>query len=79
MVTQEPLTETGICQICGQEKKTNEMIPATMIRKSILAVIKKEHPGWTESGYICADDYRHYRDEHIQEILEMERGVTCSN
>jgi uncharacterized membrane protein len=63
-----------VCQICAQQKKDGELIPVSMIRKSILAVIKKDHPDLADDGYICMDDYRHYREEHIQDMLEAEKG-----
>ena len=65
---------TGVCQVCGKEKKNSELIPATLIRKSISTIIKKENPEWSKKSFICLDDYRHYREEHIQEILELEKG-----
>ena len=64
----------GVCQVCGKEKKNSELIPATLIRKSISTIIKKENPEWSKKSFICLDDYRHYREEHIQEILELEKG-----
>ena len=64
---------TGVCQVCGKEKKNSELIPATLIRKSISAVIKKENRSFICLDH-CLDDYRHYREEHIQEMLELERG-----
>jgi len=73
-MTRKAAHPTGVCQVCGKEKKNSELIPATLIRKSISAVIKKENPEWSKDSYICLDDYRHYREEHIQEMLELERG-----
>lgn len=66
--------KTGVCKVCGKEKRLRSLIPVSMIRSSIFAVIQREHPEITKDDLICLDDYRHYREEHIQDMLEVEKG-----
>lgn len=66
--------ETNICQICNNEKYSYELIPAKSVRKSIVETIKKEFPAWDENGYICINDLNHFRKEHMEVTLEIEKG-----
>ena len=74
MSTEHQTMDKGVCQVCQQEKKLSELLPAQMLRDSIVETIKKEVPAWSATGLICLDDLNHYRQEHLQEILEMEMG-----
>ena len=62
------------CQICGKKKTHREVLPAEMVRDSIVETIKKEYPKWSSEGYICNDDLNKFRVEHVQDVLETERG-----
>ena len=64
----------NICQICNEEKNPYELIPAKSVRKSIVETIKKEFPAWDENGYICINDLNHFRKEHMEITLEIEKG-----
>jgi len=66
--------KTVLCQICKQQKKRSETIPAGLIRASLLKTIQKVHPDWSSSGFICFTDLNHIRSEHVREILEVEKG-----
>ena len=61
------------CQICG-EKKLSEVLPAELVRESIVATIKKKYPKWSADGHICYADLNKFRIEHVQDVLETERG-----
>ena len=67
-------SETVVCQICNERKILREVLPAEMIRDSVVATIKKEFPNWSSKGYICDPDLNKYRIEHVQDVLETERG-----
>ncbi len=66
--------EMVICQICGEPKKLNEVVPAESIRGSVIDIIKKEYPGWSDQGYICITDLNHFRAQYVEELLEEEKG-----
>jgi len=62
------------CQICGEEKNLDEILPAGLVRKSIVETIRKKIPKWSSEGYICYEDLNKFRIEHVQDVLETERG-----
>ena len=66
------------CQICGGDKKQNEVVPAALIRSSIVNVIVKEHPTWSAEGYICHADLNRFRTAYVREVLEKERDEYAS-
>jgi uncharacterized membrane protein len=63
-----------ICQICNDPKNQSELIPAELIRESLIETIKKKYPNWSSDGYICLKDLNHFRSELVQDILEEEKG-----
>lgn len=65
---------TAVCQICGQRKNLKDILPAEMVRDSVVATIKKKHPKWSAKGYICYPDLNKFRIEHVQDVLETEKG-----
>jgi uncharacterized membrane protein len=66
------------CQICGEHKKQNEVVPAELIRESIVDVIRKEYPALSREGYICYADLNRFRSQYVREILEREKGELAS-
>jgi uncharacterized membrane protein len=67
-------TEPVVCQICKQPKKPNDVLPAELVRNSVADTIRKAHPGFTAQGFICLADLNHFRTEHVQDVLETEKG-----
>ncbi len=67
-------TTTVQCQICGQSLGLSEVLPASLVRPSIVETIRREKPEWSPEGYICLADLNHYRAEHVREMLESEGG-----
>ena len=63
-----------ICQICNHKKKLNEVLPAELVRESVVETIKKKYPKWSSEGYICYQDLNRFRIDHVQDVLETERG-----
>jgi len=62
------------CQLCHQRKPGTAMFPADMVRDSVVATIQAAHPDWNPDGYICSDDLNHFRTEHVEDLLEAEKG-----
>ena len=62
------------CQICKEKKNLSEVLPAELVRKSIVDTLRKKYPKWSSDGYICYTDLNRFRIEHVQDVLETERG-----
>ena len=62
------------CQICRQPKKMSEVMPAELVREPIVQTILKTHPAWSTTGFICIRDLDRFRNEHIEDVLEEEKG-----
>jgi uncharacterized membrane protein len=62
------------CQICGKNKNKDEVVPAAVIRSSIISLIKQAHPAFSDSGYICNEDLNIFRNKYILRMLEEEKG-----
>jgi len=65
---------TFICQICGKPKKLSEVIPAELVREPLVEIIRRTHPDWSSSGFICRADLDQYRTEYVREVLETGKG-----
>jgi uncharacterized membrane protein len=63
-----------VCQICGEQKKKSEVIPAELVREPLVETIKKTHPDWSSSGYICIADLNRLRAQYVKDVLETEKG-----
>jgi uncharacterized membrane protein len=66
--------EVLFCQICKGQKKRSEVIPAELVREPVAETIRKTHPGWSPSGYICFDDLNQFREKYVKDVLEKEKG-----
>ena len=71
----EPTTTTKAaarrCQVCGAR---GDLRRAAIVRPSVVDEIRRDHPDWSEAGFICHSDLARYRGQHVQRILERERG-----
>ena len=72
MKSKEP--ETVLCQICKEQKELSEVIPAELVREPLVETIRKTHPDWSASGFICVSDLNHFRAEYVKDVLETEKG-----
>jgi uncharacterized membrane protein len=70
--------ETFPCQICGEHKTKNELVPGTMIRPSIVDLIEKEHPAWSPDGYICHTDLNRFRTDYVRDAMDKEKDEYTS-
>jgi uncharacterized membrane protein len=66
--------KTTICQICKKRKALNEVFPGALVRDSIVEIIRKKHPAWSPSGFICLDDLNYFRTEYVRDVLEADKG-----
>jgi uncharacterized membrane protein len=65
--------ETFPCQICGEQKRKNDLVPAALIRASIIDIIVKEHPSWSPEGYICYVDLNRFRIDYVRDVIKKEK------
>jgi uncharacterized membrane protein len=72
MVRKQP--ETARCQICGKQKRMSELFPAEMVREPLVELIRKKHPDWSSSDFICLDDLDKFRAEYVKDVLETDKG-----
>ncbi|MEY2543409.1 MAG: hypothetical protein QOE81_870 [Verrucomicrobiota bacterium] len=68
------MSETCVCQICGKTKSSSDGQIAEVIRPSLLDCIKKHHPEWDGTGFVCFDDIGDCRKEYVKEVLQDEIG-----
>ncbi len=62
------------CGVCGRKMPPRSVVPVEMIRESMAETIKKRHPEWPGTGHICLDDLNRLRVEHVEDLLETDRG-----
>jgi hypothetical protein len=62
--------ETFPCQICGIQKRKNDLVPAESIPASIVDIITKEHREWSPEGYICQADLNRFRIQYVRDVVE---------
>ena len=62
------------CTVCGKPFPKALLIPAASVRQPIGDMIRLDHPGWSENGYICRKDLAHYRTAYVESVLETEKG-----
>jgi uncharacterized membrane protein len=67
-----------ICQICGRPRSRSELVPAAVVRPSLVERIRSAFPSWSAEGFICHDDLNRFRSEYVQLLLEDERGELSS-
>jgi uncharacterized membrane protein len=66
------------CLICKQPKRPNDVLPVELVRNSVAETIRRTHPDFVSPGYICLTDLNHFRSEHVQDVLETEKGELSS-
>jgi len=66
--------DTVLCQICKEQKKRSETIPAELIRAPIVEIIRKTNIDWSPTGYICLTDLNQFRAKYVKDVLETEKG-----
>ncbi|MBC5991748.1 DUF1003 domain-containing protein [Pontibacter cellulosilyticus] len=65
---------TGYCQITKKHLPMQELVAGTSIRKSILALIKADHPDFEEQHYISLKTLNSYRKLYLEQVLKRELG-----
>lgn len=66
--------ETVLCQICKKRRRLSEAIPAEFVREPVAEIIRKTHPDWSPSGFICISDLNSFRAKYVENIIEKDKG-----
>jgi uncharacterized membrane protein len=66
--------KTFISDISGKEFPISARISGKTIRSSILNLIQKEHPLFTDECYLSVPELNHFREKHIAEYLAQQLG-----
>lgn len=45
-----------------------------MVRPAVADLIRAEHAGWDEAGWICVNDLQRYRHHYVETLLREEKG-----
>jgi uncharacterized membrane protein len=45
-----------------------------LIHEPIVGTIRKTHPDWSPSGFICISDLNQFRAKYVKDVLETEKG-----
>lgn len=64
----------GKCEICQKTFCIEDLFPVEAMRHSVFCSATKNHPKLNKKGYICSHDLRGLRAEHIESLLETEKG-----
>ena len=62
------------CQLCHRDFPESQVVPGESLRPSIIEEIVRDHPDWTNDGWICREDVRRYRARRVEAVLASERG-----
>jgi len=62
------------CDLCGKTFETGDLISGHGIRHEIEKLIIAEKPDWTDTNFLCKDEYNKYRDRYVSQIIEEETG-----
>lgn len=66
--------KTRQCQVRHLQKPDYQMVPGSLVRPSVSSLIAREHPDWSDEGYICLPDLHRYRMMHVQAVVAKEVG-----
>ena len=67
-------SDTVLCRVCRGTFPIEDAVSSQMVRSSVAEVIRREHPEWSDEGYICLTDLNRYRSLYVQDVLEKEKG-----
>ncbi len=62
------------CVICGKIFDEEDLTSGEQVREPVAELIRKDYPAWDDDSLICDNCLEKYRQQHIQELLEREKG-----
>jgi len=67
-------TTGATCSICHGSFPKREIIAGHLIREALREVIRRDHPDWEPSGFVCHADLKKVREEYVHGLLSSEKG-----
>jgi len=52
----------------------HDLLPAEVLRPSLVRFIEGRHTDWSPTGFICLSDLNRFRTEYVKQVLEAEVG-----
>lgn len=68
------MAEKLFCQVSNKTLPPHEVVKATTIREPIINLIKQQVPDFKSDGYISSTELNKFRIQHIQQMMENEKG-----
>jgi uncharacterized membrane protein len=62
------------CAVCKKVYAPADVLSAHLVRDSIDALIRHDHPDWSDESYICRSDLAVYRTKYVHSLLESDKG-----
>jgi uncharacterized membrane protein len=62
------------CRVCGDSFTTGNLLPASLVREHLAALIGARVPGWDGSGFICRGCLSRFRADYVRGEMEKDRG-----
>ena len=62
------------CQICGRTLNAHDLLPASLVRPKIAALIVQQAAAWDPAGFICHACHNGFRAEYVRAEMERDRG-----
>jgi uncharacterized membrane protein len=68
------MNRTRPCAINGKEYPLDELYKGSALRKSLLDLIRKDHPDITINSYISLEEVNNYRKKYLESLISEEVG-----
>ena len=62
------------CAVNGKEYPPEELYKGSALRKSLLDLIRKDHPDVNSSSYISIEEVNNYRKKYLETLISEEVG-----
>jgi uncharacterized membrane protein len=62
------------CAVCKKIFAQTDVISAHIVRDPVNALIRLDHPNWSDESYICRSDLAAYRTKYVHSLLESDKG-----
>lgn len=62
------------CQFCGKSFTAQDVLPGSLVRPNIAALIAQRAPAWDPRGVICHTCLNRFRAEYVRAEMERDRG-----